>query len=48
MSISVKKLSKKFGIEIINFNLSKDLNQNTFKEILYAFESWAWWKMSLK
>lgn len=37
MSISIKKLSKKFGIEIINFNLSKDLNKNTFKEILYAF-----------
>jgi len=37
MSIAIKKLNKKFGVEIINFNLSKDLNKYTFKEILYAF-----------
>ena len=34
MPLQLKKLHKKFGAEIINFNLSKKLNNQYFKEIL--------------
>ena len=37
MSLQIKKLHKKFGVEITNYNLSKSLNKKGFKEILKAF-----------
>ena len=40
MSLQFKKLHQNFGVEIINFNLSKDLNNNSYKEILFAFNEY--------
>ena len=40
MTIEIKKLHQKFGAEIINFNLSKDLNNKSFKEILFTFNEY--------
>ena len=40
MSLQVKKLHKKFGAEIINFDLSKSLNNKYFKEILKNFNEY--------
>ena len=40
MTIEIKKLNQKFGAEIINFNLSKDLNNKSFKEILFTFNEY--------
>ena len=37
MAIKIKKLHKKFGAEILNYKLSKDLNHKSFKEILKTF-----------
>ena len=40
MHLQLKKLHKKFGTEIINFNLSKKLNNQYFKEILKTFDQY--------
>ena len=40
MSLQVNKLHKKFGAEIINFDLSKSLNNKYFKEILKNFNEY--------
>ena len=40
MHLQLKKLHKKFGTEIINFNLSKKLNNQYFKEILKTFNQY--------
>ena len=40
MAIKIKKLHKKFGAEILNYKLSKDLNHKSFKEILKTFNEY--------
>ena len=40
MAIKIKKLHKKFGAEILNYKLSKDLNYKSFKEILKTFNEY--------
>ena len=40
MAIKIKKLHKKFGAEILNYKLSKDLNNKSFKEILKTFNEY--------
>ena len=40
MSLKIKILHKKFGAEIINFDLSKSLNNKYFKEILKNFNEY--------
>ena len=40
MSLQLKKLNQKFGVEIVNFNLSVDLNNKSFKEILFTFNEY--------
>ncbi len=40
MAIKIKKLHKKFGAEILNYKLSKDLNYKSFKEILKIFNEY--------
>ena len=40
MEIKIKKLHKKFGAEILNYKLSKDLNYKSFKEILKTFNEY--------
>ena len=40
MAIKIKKLHNKFGAEILNYKLSKDLNHKSFKEILKTFNEY--------
>ena len=40
MAIKIKKLHKKFGAEILNYKLSKNLNHKSFKEILKTFNEY--------